>query len=274
MPNLVKNLADDQLDNVKAMIDTATTRMPDLFAYALLLVMSRLAAPWQLVRLATRAAETDDAVRVAQSQYGVAVAIVLAEVQRRIAELKQDLARGNGVAVAALLKDIHDAARGLRTEIDMPLDSAWGRQLAAIRTEVSNLLKAQIESLPGRVRRLLRPRPEREIAHGSTLDSSDVAEVEGLIELVGACRSYASELALGEMTLRTYSSVQHYLDTTTPALVDGLRTATGAEREYRRSQIDAAVRFCAKIFGPEYAGTLAKSAEVAAAGERKPARAS
>jgi hypothetical protein len=31
----------------------------------------------------------------------------------------------------------------------------------------------------------------------------------------------------------------------------------------RQSQVDAAVRFCAKVFGQEYASLLAKAAEVA-----------
>ena len=42
-----------------------------------------------------------------------------------------------------------------------------------------------------------------------------------------------------------------------------MRGATGGERVFRQSQVDAAVRFCAKVFGHEYASTLAKAAEVA-----------
>ena len=45
---------------------------------------------------------------------------------------------------------------------------------------------------------------------------------------------------------------------------------------FRQSQVDAAVKFCAKVFGQEYASLLAKAAEVAAQDqERKaaPARA-
>ena len=36
-----------------------------------------------------------------------------------------------------------------------------------------------------------------------------------------------------------------------------------AERAFRQSQVDAAVRFCAKVFGQEYASLLTKAAEVA-----------
>jgi len=98
-----------------------------------------------------------------------------------------------------------------------------------------------------------------------------VAETEALIGFVDACRKYAGELALNEMTQRTYSELQHYLETGTPALLDGLRNTSEGDRKFRQSQVDAAVRFCGKAFGPEYASQLAKAAEVAAHSERKAA---
>ena len=39
-----------------------------------------------------------------------------------------------------------------------------------------------------------------------------------------------------------------------------------------QSQLDAAVRFCAKLLGADYAGTLARAADVAAKGEPKVAK--
>ena len=92
----------------------------DLFLYSLVLVMSRLAAPWQLIRLATRAANSDAAKRIAETPYAVAVEIVLEEVDRRVRELAADLKSGRGVAVAALLKEVHDALRGFVSRSTFP----------------------------------------------------------------------------------------------------------------------------------------------------------
>ena len=271
LPGHIDALTDGRLLGVKALLDARIGQEPDIFVHALLLVMSRLSAPWQLIRIATKAAESDSAARIAASPYAVAVTIVLAEVERLVGELKADLRSGRGVAVIALLKAIHDAARGLRTEVDLTADTVWGRQLAAARAEISNLLKSEIESMPGRVRRLLRPRPAKEIAAGSVLDEGDVTETEALIGFVDACRKFASELALNEMTQRSYSELQQYLDTGTPGLIEGLRNAGDGDQKFRQSQIDAAVRFCAKVFGGDYAAQLAKAAEVAAHSERKAA---
>ncbi|MGC2010915.1 MAG: hypothetical protein WA693_07670, partial [Pseudolabrys sp.] len=109
----------------------------ELFLYALLTVMNRMTAPWQLIRLGVKAAGSDTAARVADTNYGVAVNIVLAELERMVAELRDDLRSGQGFAVGSLLKTIHDAARGLRTELALPVDSTWGRALAAQRTQIS-----------------------------------------------------------------------------------------------------------------------------------------
>jgi len=282
LPSNLRAFEREQIDMVKSVLDAATApKVPsaaagksDIFLYGLTLTMSRLASPWQLIRIATRAAESDAAARIAETPYAVAVTIVISEIECMVSDLRTELKARR--PVTSLLKNIHDAARGLRTEIDLSGDSAWSRQLTAIRTEVSNVLKAEIDSAPGRVRRLLRPRPAKEIPPGSVLDALDVGEAETLVEFVGACRTYAHELAVNEATVRSYSELQHYLENGTKLLLDTLRQAGDADRPFRQSQMDAAIRFCRVVFGADYAGLLAKAAEIAvqtAAAERKQARA-
>jgi len=273
LPLQIGNLANDQLDECKALIESAAARDCELFLYALLTVMNRMTAPWQLIRLGVKAAGSDTAARVAETHYGVAVNIVLAELERMVTELRDDLRSGQGIAVGALLKTIHDSARGLRTELALPVDSTWGRALAAQRTQISDLLRAEIESMPSRVRRLLRPRPSKEIRPHSVLDPNEVAEVEALVEIVGICRYFAGELAINEMTQRALTELRQYLDNGTRTLLEGLRHAGEADRSFRQSQVDAAVRFCAKVFGREYAALLGKAAEVAGGAESKAVRA-
>jgi hypothetical protein len=272
LPLRLGNLTSQQIADCKAMVENIASRDRDLLLYSLLLVMNRLAAPWQLIRFGVSAAGSDTAARVAETPYAVTVTIVLAELERLVGELRNDLRTGQGVAVGVLLKTIHDCARGLRTELDLPVDSTWGRALAAQRAQISDLLRSEIESMPGRVRRLLRPRPSSDIRPYSTLDPDDVAETEAVVEFVGICRTFAGELAISEMTQRTYSELQRYLDDGSRALLEGVRHASDADRSFRLSQIDAAVRLSAKVFGKDYAAMLGKAAEVAQASERKSAR--
>jgi hypothetical protein len=126
--------------------------------------------------------------------------------------------------------------------------------------------------MPDRVRRLLRPRPSREIRPNSVLDPNEVAEVEALVEFVGICRYFAGELAINEMTQRALTELRQYLANGTQALLEGLRHAGESDR-LRQSQVDAAMRFCSKVSGREYVALLGKAAEVAAATEPKAVRA-
>jgi hypothetical protein len=281
LPGYIRAFEREFIDPVKAQLEAITahrglaaTSKSDIFLYGLILVMGRLASPWQLIRIATRAAESDVAARIAETPFAVAVTIVIGEVECMVNDLRAELKARR--QVATLLKNIHDAARGLRTEIDLSGDSQWSRQLTAIRTEVSNILKTEIESTPGRIRRLLRPRPAKEIPPSSLLDATDVGEAEASLEFVAACRTYAGELAVNEATVRSYSELQNYLESGTKVLLDSLRQATQVDRPFRQSQMDAAIRFCRIVFGADYAGLLAKAAEIAVqptTAERRPARA-
>jgi len=271
LPGHISSFGGANLEIVHSQLKATLGDRDELFPYALVLLMGRLAAPWQLIRLATKAAGSGDTKRIAETPYLSTIDIVLEEVECRVRELGGDLKSGRGVAVSALLKDIHDALRGLRSELDLPQDSTWNRQLAVLHADIARLLTGEIEMMPGRVRRLLRPRPAKDIAPHSSLDMGDVEETEALIVFVLACRKYASELAINEVTLRTSNELRHLLDSGTRTLLDALRRAGASDRTFRLSQVDAAVRFCAKLFGQEYASLLAKAADVAAHAERKEA---
>jgi hypothetical protein len=163
--------------------------------------------------------------------------------------------------------------RGLRTELDLRNDSAWGRQLTAIRAEISNALKSEIESVPGRVRRILRQRADKDIAAAPKIDAAEVEEIAALIDFVAVCRTYASELAINEVTLRTYSDLQHYVERSTESLVQALRGGDPQARAFRQTQAKAAIRFCEILFGHDYASLMSRAAENAVTGERKATKA-
>jgi hypothetical protein len=281
LPDHIRAFEHDRIDEVRAILESTrkplqkgSTQRKDLVLFGLVMMFTRLAAPWQLFRIATRTAESDEVARIAATPYAVAVDIVLNDLERMIADLRTALK--DGQPVARLLKTMHDGVRGLRTEIDLSADSPWSRQLAAIRSAVSNLLTAEMETATGRVQRLLRPRPGNEIVPGSLLDTLDVHDAEARVELVGVCRHYAGELAVSEITMRTYSELAQYLEAGTKILLDALRHAGDAERPFRQSQLAAAVGFCRSIMGADYAGLLAKAADVAMQGstpDRRPLRA-
>jgi hypothetical protein len=142
-----------------------------------------------------------------------------------------------------------------------------------LRAEISNTLQSEIDSVPGRVRRILRQRADKDISIASKVNPTEVDETASLIDFVAVCRTYASELAINEVTLRTYSDLQHYVEQSTESLVQSLRSADSKTRPYRQMQAQAAIRFCEVLFGQDYASLMSRAAENAVVGERKSSRA-
>ena len=159
LPKHLRTFEREQIDQVKALVEAAAAqkspdlaaRKTDIFVCGLVLVMGRLALPWQLIRLATRAAESDDAARVAETPFADAVTIVLCEIECMVSELRVELKARRPVDLAA---QRHSRCRARLAHRDGSLGrlALESRQLAAIRTDISTLLKAEIESTPGRVR--------------------------------------------------------------------------------------------------------------------------
>jgi hypothetical protein len=273
LPSFLRIFADAQIASVGAALNVSSLQTPQLLPFALSLVMQRLTAPWQIIRLAIKMAASDDEIRVAATPYGVAVTIALHDLSFLAASLRADIKRGHFDHVAEHLKILHDGVRGLRTELDLRNESTWGKQLTSIRADISNSLQSEIDSVPGRVRRLLRQRADKDISAGAKVDASDVDDTAALIDFVAVCRTYASELAINEVTLRTYSDLQQYVEKSTEALVQSLRGGDAKARAYRQMQVKAAIRFCDVLFGHDYALLMSRAAENALTGERKPSRA-
>ncbi len=274
LPRFLRTFGESQIGSVTSALNIPVLQTPQLLPFALSMVVQRMTAPWQIIRLAIKIAASDDEIRVAATPYGVAVTIALHDLSCVAAILRMDIKRGHFDNVADNLKALHDGVRGLRTELDLRNDSAWGKQLAAIRADISNALQSEIDSVPGRVRRILRQRPEKDIPPGARIDSTEVEETAALIDFVATCRNYASELAINEVTLRTYSDLQQYVERSTEQLVQSLRAADLKVRSYRQQQVQAAIRFCQVLFGDDYASLMNRAAENALTGERKSSRAS
>ena len=273
LPSFLRVFGDSQISSLMTALNVPSLQTPLVLPFALSLVMQRLAASWQIIRLAIRVAGSDDEIRVAATPYGVAVTLAIDDLSRISANLRADIRRGHFENVSDYLKTVHDGVRGLRTELDIRTDSNWGRQLAAIRVDISNGLQSEIDSVPGRVRRLLRQRPDKDISPGARLDTTEIEETAALIDFVAVCRTYASELAINEVTLRTYSDLQHYVEQATEALVESLRNGDVRVRSFRQQQVNAAIRFCEVLFGHDYSSLMKRAAEDAMTVERKSSRA-
>jgi hypothetical protein len=143
LPATIHHLPQNQIAACVALIENAA-RPRDVFLCALITVMHRLAAPWQIVRLAVHAAGSDIAARIAATPYGVAVDVLLADVERQIAALAAALTDCHGAAAVALIRSIDATIQGLRGEIVIPVASTLGRRLDALGAEAAAVARSAI----------------------------------------------------------------------------------------------------------------------------------
>jgi hypothetical protein len=115
----------------------------------------RLKTPWQLVRLATKAASSKNAADVAATPYAIVVSMVLDRLEDRRATLRVAL-RNNRVMVAKeILTYIYDTEYGLHVRIDQFDQSDWGVRLEALMTSIAALVEAEVARFPDNVGHVL-----------------------------------------------------------------------------------------------------------------------
>ena len=91
------------------------------------------------------------------------------------------------------------------------------------------------------------------------------------VDMIADVPNSGVALAINEVTRRTYSDLQQYIEKATESLVETLRASDTRTRPFRYAQAQAAIRFCEVIFGPDYASLMKKAVEVAKS-ERKTSR--
>ena len=129
LPSQLRIFTDSQIASVTAALNIPMLQTPQVLPFALSLIMQRLSAPWQIIRLAIKMAASDDEIRVAATPYGIAVTIALHDLSCLAANLRMDIKRGHFDNVAEQLKTLHDGVRGLRTELDLRNEFQLGQAI-------------------------------------------------------------------------------------------------------------------------------------------------
>lgn len=145
LPATIDDLPPQSIPVLTILIENAA-RPRDVFVYALLTLMRRMAAPWQIVRLAVHAAGSNGAARVAVTPYGVVLDILLADLDCQIARLGAALADSDAEAAIPLIRAIDAGVQGLRGELTIPVGSTLARRLAAVSAEAEAVTRGALTS--------------------------------------------------------------------------------------------------------------------------------
>ena len=157
LPVKIDRLDSARLDKTRAALDALAAKSAEPVPFALTLVSQRLTAPWQLIRLATKAVESKDASAIAATPYALTVGMVLNQLEDRVEVLYGALTDEHLPRAKELLTGIYDMEYQLGVRIDFG-DTPWGRQLDAIMDRVEKLLSTEMTTLPAGLRHVLRSR--------------------------------------------------------------------------------------------------------------------
>ena len=134
---------------------------PEALPFALTLVAGRLKTPWQLIRLATKAAASKSAAAVAATPYAITVSMALDRLDDKRLALRFALKQNRVLVAKELLTKIYDTEYALQVRIDQLEASEWGLRLRSLMDAIATLVEAEVSRFPAKVGHVLGSRSLR-----------------------------------------------------------------------------------------------------------------
>jgi len=148
LPATIKEFDDVRLSKVTESLDAFGKKHAEDLPFALALVAKRLKTPWQLIRLAAKAAPSKNAADIAATPYAIAVSMVLDRLDDKRLALRVAL-KSNRVLVAKdILTGIYDTEYALQVRIDLLDESDWGKRLDNLMKAIAALVEAEVSRFP------------------------------------------------------------------------------------------------------------------------------
>jgi hypothetical protein len=161
LPARINRFEDAQIAKVTQLLDAFAKDHPEQIPFALTLVAGRLKTPWQLIRLATKAASSKDAADVAATRYAIAVSMVLDRLDDQRATLRFALKNERILVAREILADVYATEYALRVRIDSLEQSEWGQRLDELVAAIATLVEAEVSRFPENVGHILGSRSLR-----------------------------------------------------------------------------------------------------------------
>ena len=155
LPANINKFEDAQVAKTTQLLDRFAKDHPEQIPFALTLVAGRLKTPWQLIRLATKAAPSKSAADVAATPYAIAVSMVLDRLDDQRATLRFALKNERILVAKEILTFVYDTEYALRVRIDLLEQSDWGRRLDELMAAIAALVEAEVSRFPDNVGHIL-----------------------------------------------------------------------------------------------------------------------
>jgi hypothetical protein len=161
LPVKIAEFGDAQVSKVVSLLKAFEKKHADALPFALALVARRLKAPWQLIRLASKAAPSKSAADIAAAPYALTVSMVLDRLDNKRTALRVALKNNRVLVAKEILTEIYDTEYALRVRIDQLDESEWGQRLENLVSATATLVEAEVSRFPDNVGHVLGSRSLR-----------------------------------------------------------------------------------------------------------------
>ena len=161
LPLKIQKFDDAQVAKITKLLHALKKSHAEAIPFALALVATRLRTPWQLIRLATKAASGKNAADIAATPYAITISMVLDRIENRRLELRTALRNERVLVAREILEEIYDTEYAFQVRIDLLDQSDWGKRLRDLMTAIATLVEAEVARFPDNVGHILGSRSLR-----------------------------------------------------------------------------------------------------------------
>jgi hypothetical protein len=161
LPATIRTFDDARVAKVTASLDALEKDHADVIPFALALVAGRLRTPWQLIRLATKAAPGKNAADNTATPYAITVSMVLDRLEDKRSALRSALRNDRVLVAKEILIDIYNTEHELRVRIDLLGQSGLGERLDSLMGAITALVEAEVSRFPDNIGHVLGSRSLR-----------------------------------------------------------------------------------------------------------------
>jgi hypothetical protein len=155
LPASIERFDGARVSKIAALLDGFAKDHAEAIPFALALVARRLKTPWQLVRVATKAAPSKNAADVAATPYAIAVSMVLDRLDDSRSALRVALRNERVLVAKEILTNIYDTEYALRVRIDLLDQSDWGKRLSRLMDAIAALVDDELARFPDKLGHVL-----------------------------------------------------------------------------------------------------------------------
>jgi hypothetical protein len=161
LPATIEKFDEARVAKVTALLDAFGKDHADVIPFALALVAGRLRTPWQLIRLATKAAPGRNAADITATPYAITLSMILDRLDDKRPALRTVLSNNRVLVAKDILIDVYNTEHELRIRIDQLGQSDLRERLDSLMGAITALVEAEVRRFPDNVGHVLGSRSLR-----------------------------------------------------------------------------------------------------------------